>query len=248
MTLCPYFGIIFRCKCRKCRKCKIANGGKLSNDNENKEYTVFTANEVANTIGENYKSVAKVLNSLASQEKIKVTEKLVNNRPLKGYCLTIQDLQEVKSKFISSKHLSNSSQSVNVKMVSNSLNKRVYNEQNENFAEDTNVKFYEVMKENAELTKEVAKLKQDIQNKTNENVRLDADLSMARSELKFIEDKTKTVEAAYAQEKQKVEAEQRKVETLQKQVNNRNIALMLLGMVIIVVIAVSLTIYFLRGI
>ena len=96
----------------------MENDVKLSDNNENQGFAVFTANEVANTVGENYKSVAKILNTLATQGKIDVTEKLVNNRPLKGYCLTIQDLQEVKSRFLKEKHLSGAKNTTNT--ISNS--------------------------------------------------------------------------------------------------------------------------------
>lgn len=209
----------------------MTNDGKLNNNNDNESFTVFTANEVANTIGENYKSVAKILNSFATQNKITVTEKFVNNRALKGYRLTIQDLQEIKNKFLKEKHLPNLKNTSSLKMVTNALPIDNTGQQNENFAEDTNVKIYEVMKENANLTKEISELKQTIQQKTNENVRLDADLSMARSELKFITDKSTSIESAFCEQKQRAEA-------LEKTVKERNIQLIVTGAVLLVVVVI----------
>ena len=209
----------------------MANDTKHANNNENQVFTVFTANEVANTVGENYKSVAKILNTLATQGKIDVTEKLVNNRPLKGYCLTIQDLQEVKSRFLKEKHLSGAKNTTNMKMAVNALCVDNANQSGEEFAENTNVKFYEVLKENAELTRQISELKQNVQEKISENVRLDADLSMARSELKFITDKSATMESAWAAEKQRAEA-------LEKVVKSRNVQLIITGAVLLVVVLV----------
>ena len=68
---------------------------------------ILTTNEVANVIGESYKTVAKVLNALATEGKIGVTEKLVNNRALKGFILDIADLQTIKDRFLKNKHLLN---------------------------------------------------------------------------------------------------------------------------------------------
>lgn len=209
----------------------MANDTKHANNNENQVFTVFTANEVANTVGENYKSVAKILNTLATQGKINVTEKLVNNRPLKGYCLSIQDLQEVKSRFLKEKHLSGAKNTTNIKMAVNALSVDNTNQSGEEFVENTNVKFYEVLKENAELTRQISELKQNVQEKISENVRLDADLSMARSELKFITDKSATMESAWAQEKQRAEA-------LEKVVKSRNLQLIITGAVLLVVVVV----------
>lgn len=209
----------------------MANDTKHANNNENQVFTVFTANEVANTVGENYKSVAKILNTLATQGKINVTEKLVNNRPLKGYCLSIQDLQEVKSRFLKEKHLSGAKNTTNIKMAVNALSVDNTNQSGEEFVENTNVKFYEVLKENAELTRQISELKQNVQEKISENVRLDADLSMARSELKFITDKSATMESAWAAEKQRAEA-------LEKVVKSRNVQLLITGAVLLVVVVV----------
>ena len=209
----------------------MANDAKHTNNNENQVFTVFTANEVANTVGENYKSVAKILNALASQGKINVTEKLVNNRPLKGYCLSIQDLQEVKSRFLKEKHLSGAKNTTNIKMAVNALSVDNTNQSDEEFAENTNVKFYEVLKENAELTRQISELKQNVQEKISENVRLDADLSMARSELKFITDKSASMESAWAAEKQRAEA-------LEKVIKSRNVQLIITGAVLLVVVVV----------
>lgn len=209
----------------------MENDVKLSDNNENQGFAVFTANEVANTLGENYKSVAKILKMFATQGKIDVSEKLVNNRPLKGYCLSISDLQEVKSRFLKDKHLPGAKNKANVKMVINALSDDNLTQQDEEFSENTNVKFYEVLKENAELIRQVSELKQNVQEKISENVRLDADLSMARSELKFITDKSSSMESAWAQEKQRAE-------TLEKVVKSRNIQLLITGAVLLVVIVV----------
>lgn len=199
----------------------------------------LTTNEVANVIGESYKTVAKILKALATENKIEVSEKFVNNRSLTGYLLSSSDLQMIKDKFLSKKHLENSNYKQAKQMVANALMVSENRESEEKSQDSPNVKIYEVMKENAELTKEVEKLKSDMQTKINENVRLDADLSMARSELKFITDKSTSMESAYAEQKLEVER-------LNKVVRNRNTALTLLGAVLLIIITVVCTVLFIR--
>lgn len=200
---------------------------------------ILTTNEVANVIGESYKTVAKVLNALATEGKIGVTEKLVNNRALKGFILDIADLQTIKDRFLKNKHLESRENAQNIQMVSN----RIGASKNANLENDTsdtpNVKFYEVVKENAELTKELDKLKSEMQTKINENVRLDADLSMARSELKYITDKSSSMEAAFSEKKLEVER-------LNKVIHNKNIALIVLGAVLLIIVTIAGTIMLIR--
>lgn len=218
----------------------MANVGNTVTESNTVENMTLTANEVANVLGESYKSVAKTLNILATEGKIQVTEKLVNNRPLKGYIVSVSDLQNIKDKFLYNRH----SESVNIskaqQMVANAIKTTEKQEISNINQEQENVKFYEVMKENAELTKEVEKLKTDIQNKVNENVRLDADLSVARSEIRLISDKSQTMESAYAQEKQRSEK-------LEKVIRNRNFVIIILGAILLVIVAVGLTLYFIKN-
>lgn len=222
----------------------MGNGENSTEVSATDDKMVMTTNEVANVLGESYKTVAKELNRLATNEEITVTEKSVNNRVLKGYLLSVSDLQAVKERFIQrnkrmEKHLEIRENARNIQMLENPL-KATKNAESENdITESPNVKFYEVVQKNAELTKELDKLKVDMQNKINENVRLDADLSMARSELKYITDKSSSMESAYAEQKLEVER-------LNKVVRNRNTALILLGAVLLIILTVACTLTFLR--
>ena len=215
----------------------MENASKLNEEKDNKELFVFTANEVANVISENYKSVQRMLNSMASMGEIEVTEKLVNNRALKGYRVSQEDIKKIKLRFNPKKHLQNKENAIKIQMPTNDIYNTITSEKNETNANATNVKFYEVVQENAELTKEVEKLRKDIQEKVNANVQLGADLSVAKSELKFIEDKSKTIENAYSEKRLEVEK-------LNKIIKNRNIALIALGAVFLVFLTVVLTVVF----
>lgn len=217
----------------------MENAEKTSDTSVADDKMIMTANEVANVLGESYKTVAKRLNILASQGEITVTEKAVNNRVLKGYMLSVSDLQVIKNKFIKNKHLETKENARNIQMLENPLKATKSNNSENDITESPNVKFYEVVRENAELTKELDKLKADMQNKINENVRLDADLSMARSELKYITDKSSSMESAYAEQKLEVER-------LNKVVRNRNTALILLGAILLIITTVACTILYIR--
>ena len=213
----------------------MTNGENSSIIDKSDKELILTANEVANVLGESYKTVAKVLMSLATESKIAVTEKLVNNRPLKGYILNVSDLQVIKERFSKGKHSENKGNTPKLQMVANALNTDNRGIIENSAAEVPNVKFYEVMKENAELTKELDKLKTDMQTKINENVRLDADLTVAKSELKYITDKSSSMEAAYSEQKLEVER-------LNRVVRNRNFALSCLGAVLLIILTVASTI------
>ena len=217
----------------------MENAEKTSDTSVADDKMIMTANEVANVLGESQKTVAKRLNTLASQGEITVTEKAVNNRVLKGYMLSVSDLQVIKNKFIKNKHLETKENARNIQMLENPLKATKSNNSENDITESPNVKFYEVVRENAELTKELDKLKADMQNKINENVRLDADLSMARSELKYITDKSSSMESAYAEQKLEVER-------LNKVVRNRNTALILLGAILLIITTVACTILYIR--
>lgn len=219
-----------------------------SDNKENEQYTVFTANEVANVVGENYKSVAKCLSILASQEKIRVTEKAVNNRVLKGYCLGVQDLQEVKKYFLKQKHSSKTDNNKIKQMLTNAVIEGNRDSFTNEEGLNENVKIYEVMKENAELHKEIDQLKQDIRQKENENIRLDADLCKARSEMKLIEDKSSSMESAWAEEKQNVLNEKEKVAQLEKEIKQKDKVLISLGAVILVIVTVAITVAILKAV
>ena len=210
-----------------------------NNDNKGTNLTL-TANEVANVLGESYKTVVKRLNTLATEGKIEVTEKAVNNRVLKGYILNISDLQDIKDNFLKNKHLENKENAINIQMLANANNNGNTAVLENDNTTNPNVKIYEVMRENAELTKEIDKLKTDIQSKINENVRLDADLSVAKSELKLIEAKSNSMESAYSEKKLEVER-------LVKVVKSRNIALIILSALMLIGVT-ALVMYLLLGI
>lgn len=213
----------------------MENASKLSDNNKNKELMTLTANELANALGENYKSVQKMLNILATSGEIEVSEKNVNNRTLKGYKVSIDDIQRIKSRFNPKKHLQNQENPIKLQMLENgNYNANTSEKINEN-TNATNVKFYEVVQENAELTKEVEKLKKDIQEKINTNVQLGADLTVAKSELKFIEDKSKNMESAYSEKKLEVDR-------LNKILKSRNIALITLGAIFLIFVTVVITV------
>lgn len=217
----------------------MENAEKLSNNNTTGNYMTLTTNEVADVLGKNYKTVAKVLKAMATQGQIKVTQKRVNNRQLDGYILSIADLQTIKNSFQKNKHLENDNNKHALQMLTNAIYTSENTDKEEQSKEDINVKFYEEKSRNLELTRELEKLKADLSAKTNENVRLDADLTVAKSELKYITDKSASMESAWAEQKQRAES-------LEKVVKSRNIAIIILGAILLIIFAVATTLYLVR--
>lgn len=215
----------------------MENTIKSSDITDNSEKMTLTANEVANAVGENYKSVAKMLKILATNGDIEVAEKLVNNRALRGYRMSIADIQTVKGRFIEQKHLSDNQKLVIKQMLKNASISSKDTQIDTTTQEDTNVKIYEVMQENANLKNELSELKTNLQTMKNENVQLNADLTVERSKVKFIEDKSNTIEADNSRQRQEIQQ-------LQKVVRNRNIALMILGAILLMILTAFLTVNF----
>lgn len=213
----------------------MENATKLKNESATTEKMTLTANEVANAVGENYKSVAKILKVLATNGEIEVTEKLVNNRALTGYRMSISDIQAIKGKFIENKHLSNRENEVVSLLLENAGISVNNTENNSSVENDTNVKFYEVVNENAELKQELSAVKDSLQKVKNENVQLNADLTVERSKVKYIEDKSNTIEADNSRQRQEIQQ-------LQEVVKHRNIALMVLGAVLLMILTAFLTV------
>lgn len=217
----------------------MENAQNQSPEKETPAKMVMTTNEVVNVLGENYRTVSKTLDTMATMGDIEVTEKFVNNRALKGYILSTSDLQKIKAQFQKKRHFENEENATNIQMVANAINTMENAENKNTNMENANIKFFEVVTENAELKKEVEKLKNDIKDKTNENVRLDADLTVAKSELKFIEDKSHTLEGAYAEKKLEVEK-------LQNTIKRKNTALIVLGAVLLTLLTVIGTVFLIR--
>jgi len=217
----------------------MENGEKSSMATDTSNCMTLTVNEVTNVLGENYKTVAKTLKTLATQGKIKVTQKTVNNRMLDGYILTISDLQSIKDTFQKGKNLQSDKNAPYIQMLANAITTSENTENEEKSKDDISVKFYEEKSRNLELTRELEKLKAELSTKTNENVRLDADLTVAKSELKYITDKSTTMESAWAEEKQKTAQ-------LEKGIKSRNIAIIILGAILLIIFAVATTLYLVR--
>ena len=148
----------------------MENGEKAKHYDTLSNFMTLTANEVANVLGENYKAVVKHLKILATEQKINVTEKTVNNRTLDGYILSISDLQTIKDKLQKRKHFQNEENATNVQMIANAVNTSNIDKSENDTSELANVKLYEEKSRNLELTRELEKLKAELSTKTNENV------------------------------------------------------------------------------
>lgn len=81
------------------------------------------------------------------------------------------------------------------------------------------------------LENENKELQKEIKNLTSENIVLERDKSTAENKILLIEDKSRTMEGAYAEQKQRAEA-------LEKVVKSRNIQLLITGAVLLVVIVI----------
>lgn len=202
------------------------------------ETIIYTTNEVANIIGVSYKTIQKDLAIRATKEEIRTGTKYVRNRALTGYYLSIRDLQSIKDKY-RNLDFQNAQNDENKKMLANALNTNTNTKNPNENPNELNVKIYEVMTENTELKKKIESSKAQINELTNVNARLDANLIKASAELKLIEDKSKTIENSYFELKQEKEK-------LSKVLMHRNIALIILGAVLLMIVTVLGTVHFIR--
>lgn len=181
-------------------------------------------------------SLRKVLqcNRLTAEKYIskgnyKKTVKSYNNIEYDAWIIPEREIERIKSNLrytqggISVTSVTPEIKSVNVVSDVTSENTLITTELLRNVKE-LNGRITSLENENKELQKE-------IKNLTSANIVLERDKSTAENKILLIEDKSKTMEGAYAEQKQKTEA-------LEKVVKSRNRQLLITGAVLLVVIVV----------
>lgn len=224
---------------------------------------LLTLNQVAEITGGHYQTIKKIVERMADNNEVEIGSVYRQNREFKAYRLNNLKIAEIQTEL---KRVKSSLKPLKMHVNADSVNgENVVNKRNifniDSIAENdnikmlenaSNVKFYEVVKKNNELENKISMLEATIKDKdielanqkmqlTSENTQLQAELYKVQADVKLITDKSTTMESAWAEEKLKVK-------DLQKKVNDRNIALLVLSAVILVVVAVGITAFVLRGI
>lgn len=224
----------------------------MSEDIENDVTTgrLLTLNQICEIVGGHYQTTKKIVNKYVENGTLKKGEVLRRNRPFEAYYVTdtilaeIQIvLKEIKKTMTPAKlfELANHKSNDNVHSTSTTDEFQKLDE-NVPVKMLDNVKFYEVVKQNNELENKVRLLEAHLKDKeleyaherekiNGEKVQLQADNYKLQADIKLIEDKQKTFESAWAEEKQKAEK-------LENTVKQRNIQLLITGALLLVVVVV----------
>lgn len=221
-----------------------------NDENDVIEGRLLTLNQICNIVGGHYQTTKKIVDSYVQNGRVRTGEVKRRNRPFEAYYVSdtvlaeiqiaLQEIRRTSSPVEVIKTLTkNYNENVDVSTKSNNFNQLQENEEVKMLG---NVKFYEVVKQNNELENKIKILEAEIKDKelahaherekiNGEKIQLQADNYKLQADIKLIEDKSSSMESAWAQEKQRAEA-------LEKVVKSRNIQLILTGAVLLVVIVV----------
>lgn len=217
----------------------------------------LTLNQITDLTGGHYQTIKKIVEKMVAKGDIVTGSVVRKNRTFPAYKLNHKNIAEIQ---IMLKEIKSSSKPVKVnenvivKYGANVVNKTASNiiansnkndiaKVNEN---ETNVKIYEVTKHNNELENRIKVLEaenKDLQLSkvnevnaiNNEKVKIESELYKAQADLKLIEDKSKTMESAYAEKKIEVDK-------LNKIIGLKNAIIITLSAVLLIIATVGITI------
>lgn len=219
---------------------------------------LLTLNQFTQILGGHPNTIKKLLEAYEKDGTVQTGEVTRKNRKFKAYRATnklLAELQYLLKEIRKSSSPVKLSETLNVKQYSNDNSNKDFSLFGNGASEGAvqsldNVKFYEVVKQNNELENKIKVLEAELQDKeivhvrereklNGERVQLQADNYKLQADIKLIEDKQKTFENAWAEEKQKAEM-------LAKTIQQRNLQLLVTGAVLLVVVVV-ITCYFVFG-
>jgi len=218
-------------------------GTKMNNE-ENLQGTLMTANDVANLLHANYRTVRKILEEKRITGELKegtltranrqTIAYYINNSTIKSLNATLKDIKTHKRTFADTKQNTNVTNSNNNGSIApnNTPTNAIEFEQ-------ANVKIYEVMKKNNELENTVNKLESELKDKEIERVKIESDLYKAQADIKLIEDKQKTFEGENSRLTQELKLKE-------KSINQRNITIIVLSAFLLIILTVLTTIMLMR--
>ena len=214
------------------------------------EGRLLTLNQICGIVGGHYQTTKKIVDEYVKNGRLKTGEVKRRNRPFEAYYVSDTVLAEIQIVLQEIKRTNSPVKMLESMSVKNTVNDNAArindscNQSNENVSVkmSDNVKIYEVVKQNNELENKVRILEAELKDKelahahereklNGEKVQLEADNYKLQADIKLIEDKQKSFESAWAEEKQKSAS-------LEKTIKTRNLQLIITGAVLLVVIVV----------
>lgn len=211
-----------------------------------------TLNEICRTVGGNYKTVQKIVNDMVEKNLLEVGTVNIQNRDYTAYYVdgTIfrkiqNDLKDIKKNTAQVRKIAQVQSGINTNNdvhITDFIKNDIKSVDNLNILKQNadlshKVEMLEARNKELELEKlhELSKLREEQAKElaviNGEKVQLQADNYKLQADIKLIEDKSSTMESAWAQEKQRAEA-------LEKVVKSRNVQLIITGAVLLVVVVV----------
>lgn len=211
-----------------------------------------TLNEICRTVGGNYKTVQKIVNDMVEKNLLEVGTVNIQNRDYTAYYVdgTIfrkiqNDLKDIKKNTVQVRKIAQVQSGINTNNdvhITDFIKNDIKSVDNLNILKQNadlshKVEMLEARNKELELEKlhELSKLREEQAKElaviNGEKVQLQADNYKLQADIKLIEDKSATMESAWAEEKQRAEA-------LEKVVKSRNVQLIITGAVLLVVVVV----------
>ena len=170
----------------------------------------------------NHKNIAEIqiiLKEIKSSSKpVKMNENVISKYGVNATSKTVSNI------------VSNSSENETVKMNENESNVKIYEVTKHNNELENRIKVLEAENKDLQLSKV-----NEVNAINNEKVKIESELYKAQADLKLIEDKSKTMESAYAEKKIEVDK-------LKKILGLKNAIIITLSAVLLIIATVGITI------
>lgn len=192
----------------------------MNNKSNVQELTTY---QLSQNLGANYKAVRAIVDNFAAKGIVKIVGQSASSHQASIYAFDNAVIQTIESLLKERGKKIESGASVNILRTLEELQhlQRKVQESTEK------IRLQEEL---------INRREQEIQELKSSNVQLDANLKITKSELKLIEDKSRTMEGAYAEQKQRAEA-------LERTVKSRTISL-LVAIALLLSISITIICYF----
>lgn len=195
-----------------------------------------TANDFANMLNGNYRTVSKILQRMADNKEIEFKTVKKNNRNVTAYLYNNSTIKTIQAELVAirkgKKNIAyNDNANTNANVSKSDSKKSI----GSNIQNTENVTIYEVTKANNELENKNKDLEIRLNRLEIEKQKIEIDYSKLQSEMKYIEDKSKSHEAEIAKLTQENTA-------LDNTIKTQNKVILTLSTVIIVSLTILITI------
>lgn len=194
-----------------------------------------TANDFANMLNANYRTVLKILVAMSENKEVETKRITKNNREVDAYSYNNDTIKRIQQRLKEIKKGSRTIvQKLNTTQSTNVLNSDIKRNTTAFDTTSQNVTIYEVTKKNNELENQIQALEFEKKDLEMKNVKTESELLKLQSEYKLIEMKQQTFESENSRLSQSISA-------LEGKLAQKNRLILILASVLGIVFTVAIT-------